>query len=136
MQESHCSHETEIPCGRGRARIVALATGDGSELWSLKTDNYILQSPRRQGDTLYVAGVYYDPEPVDEGGHTRLYALSAADGAKRWTYESEDGFPKNLYATDNAVAFIGYQDYVNGVSATTGELLWRKGTHPDRRYSR
>ena len=118
---------------RGRAKVFALATADGHELWSFETDNYILQTPFRRGDSLYVAGVYYDPsDDVDEGGHEgghfRLYALSAADGALRWTYESEDGFPKSVYATDTVVTFIGYQDFVSGVDAATGQLRWRKDT--------
>jgi outer membrane protein assembly factor BamB len=58
----------------------------------------------------------------------RLYALSARDGSPRWTFESEDGFVKALYATDKVVSFIAYQDFASGVDAQTGELLWRKDT--------
>ena len=113
----------------GRARLFALSTVDGRELWSFETGNYILQTPFLHEDVVYVAGVYHDStHAVDEGGHTRLYALSAADGAVRWTYESEDGFPKSLYATDTVVMFIGYQDFVSGVDAVSGELRWRKDT--------
>ncbi len=112
----------------GIAYLFALSINDGSEQWLFKSDNYILQTPFLVGDNLYLAGLYDDPEPVDEGGHTRLYALSATDGSIDWTYESEDGFPKGVYATETAVSFIGYQDFANGIDAKTGELLWRKDT--------
>ncbi len=112
----------------GIAHLFALSVNDGSEQWLFKSDNYILQTPFLVGDNLYLAGLYDDPEPVDEGGHTRLYALSATDGSVDWTYESEDGFPKGVYATETAVSFIGYQDFANGIDAKTGELLWRKDT--------
>jgi outer membrane protein assembly factor BamB len=58
----------------------------------------------------------------------RLYALSASDGTEKWAFESTDGYPKQLYAVETAVAYIAYQDFASGVSAQTGELLWRKDT--------
>lgn len=113
---------------QGRAELFALAADDGQVLWSFETDNYILQTPSLVGDKLYVAGNFYSPTAIDEGGHMRLYALAADSGALLWTYESEDGFPKRLYATDEAVTFIGYQDFANGVDAASGERLWRRDT--------
>lgn len=109
----------------GQAKLFALAADDGRELWSFETGNYILQTPFRYGETLYVGGSFQAPEDVEEGGHTRLYALAADDGEVRWTYESTDGFVKRLYATDTVVAFVAYQDFVSGLDAATGELRWR-----------
>jgi outer membrane protein assembly factor BamB len=43
-------------------------------------------------------------------------------------YQSEDGFVKAVYANDDVVAYIAYQDFANGVDANSGELLWRKDT--------
>jgi len=112
----------------GKAVLFALNPEDGRELWAFESDNYILQSPFRFGDTVYLSGSYEAPEEVEEGGQMRLYALSAADGRVRWTYESDDGFPKQLYANETAVAYIAYQDFANGIDARSGELLWRKDT--------
>ncbi len=113
----------------GKANIFALSTADGSEAWSFETDNYILQTPFYNNNTLYVAGSYSDPSiEVDEGGPMRMYALSAEDGSPQWVYESEDGFVKAVYATDKAVSYIAYQDYISGVDTQTGEPLWRKDT--------
>ncbi len=109
----------------GRARAFALAADDGRELWSFETGNYILQTPFRFGNTLYVGGSFQALEDVEEGGHMRLYALAADDGMARWTYESTDGFVKRLYATDTVVAYVAYQDFVTGLDAATGELRWR-----------
>ncbi|OIN94939.1 MAG: hypothetical protein AUJ21_04125 [Anaerolineae bacterium CG1_02_58_13] len=112
----------------GRAKLFALNVETGDELWSFESENYILQTPTRNGDTIYIGGNFYDPAPIDEGGHTRLYALDLADGSPRWKYESEDGFPKRLYATEQTLVFVGYQDFMNGVDAATGELRWRYDT--------
>ena len=109
----------------GRAKLFALAADDGRELWSFETGNYILQTPFRDGDTLYVGGSFQASEDVEEGGHMRLYALAADTGMVRWTYESTDGFVKRLYATDTVIAYVAYQDFVTGLDAATGELRWR-----------
>lgn len=112
----------------GRAKLFALDAKTGEELWVFESDNYILQTPTVSGDALYLGGNFYDPTPIDEGGHTRLYALDLATGSPRWTYESEDGFPKRLYATEQTLVFVGYQDFMNGVDIETGELRWRYDT--------
>ncbi len=115
----------------GRAKVFALSAADGRQRWAFETGNYILQTPAFDSgpNLLYVAGSYTDPTiEMDEGGPMRLYALSAADGALQWRYESEDGFVKALYAADGFVAFIAYQDFVNGLNAETGELVWQKDT--------
>lgn len=113
---------------QGQAKLFALNPQDGTEMWSFTSDNYILQTPARFGDTVYVGGSYEADVAVDEGGPMRLYALSAADGAVKWTYESLDGYPKQLYATETAVAYIAYQDVTVGVAAADGQLLWRRDT--------
>ncbi len=112
----------------GRAKLFALAAKTGKEIWVFESDNYILQTPNVNGDALYLGGNFYDPTPIDEGGHTRIYALNLATGSPRWTYESEDGFPKRLYATEQTLVFVGYQDFMNGVDIATGELHWRFDT--------
>lgn len=116
------------PDVHGRAKLFALDAKTGDELWVFESDNYILQTPAIHADMLYLGGNFYDPTPIDEGGHTRIYALSLPDASLQWKYESEDGFPKRLYATQNTVIFVAYQDFMNGVDASTGELRWRFDT--------
>ena len=112
----------------GRAKLFVLDAANGTQRWTLETENYILQTPELHEENLYLAGNYHAREPVDQGGHMRLYALQASDGSIRWRYESEDGFPKRLYADDSTVSFIGYQDFVSGVDADDGQLRWRRDT--------
>ncbi len=116
------------PDEHGRAKFFALDAETGDELWVFESDNYILQTPAIYGGTLYLGGNFYDLRPIDEGGHTRIYALNLADGSPLWAYESEDGFPKRLYATQDTVVFVAYQDFMNGVDTHTGELRWRFDT--------
>jgi outer membrane protein assembly factor BamB len=116
------------PDAHGRAKLFALDAKTGEELWVFESDNYILQTPAVSGDALYLGGNFYDPTPIDEGGHTRIYALDLTTGSPLWNYESEDGFPKRLYATGQTLVFVGYQDFMNGVGTKTGELLWRYDT--------
>lgn len=114
---------------QGRAKLVALNLADGTERWSVETGNYILQTPFAAGDTVYVGGSYQNPDvEVDEGGPMRVYAFSAADGAQRWVYQAEDGFVKAVYANNDTVAYIAYQDFANVLDAADGSLRWRKDT--------
>lgn len=112
----------------GKAKLFALAAEDGRVLWEFESGNYILQSPFKQGEAIYVAGSFDDPRDIDEGGHMRIYALNAADASVRWVYESDDGFTKQVYATDRVVTYIAYQDFTVGVDAATGKPLWRLDT--------
>jgi outer membrane protein assembly factor BamB len=112
----------------GKARLFALSTQDGHVLWEFESGNYVLQSPYRQGDSVYLAGSFSDPRPIDEGGHMRLYSLDASDGSLRWAFESEDGFTKQVYATEKIVVYVAYQDFTVGVDAATGALQWRLDT--------
>lgn len=116
------------PDVQGRAKLFALDAKTGKEIWVFESDNYILQTPAINGGTLFAGGNFYDPTPIDEGGHTRIYALELATGSPIWNFESEDGFPKRLYATKDALIFVGYQDYMNGVDTAAGELRWRFDT--------
>ncbi|MFQ5421797.1 MAG: PQQ-binding-like beta-propeller repeat protein [Anaerolineae bacterium] len=113
---------------QGKAAVFSLNPNDGHVLWEFESENYILQTPTYYDGTLYVAGSYRSEEDVEEGGPMRIYALDASSGDLQWAYESFDGFPKQLYATDTAVAYIAYQDFVSGVDAKTGQPLWRRDT--------
>ncbi len=107
--------------------IYALEIESGKVVWHRETNNYAMQSPVVQGDTLYVAGSYDDPSvDIDEGGPASIIALEANNGNKKWQFFSEDGFIKAIYTTDDFLAFVGYQDFISGLNTQTGELLWRR----------
>lgn len=112
----------------GRAQLFALHAHTGQSIWAFETENYILQTPAREGERVYVGGNFSDPRPIDEGGHVRIYALDATTAAVRWIYEAEDGFPKRLHAAGKTLVFVGYQDFLNGIDAEGGTLRWRRDT--------
>jgi outer membrane protein assembly factor BamB len=106
-----------------------LDAGTGDFLWMFESHGYILQTPYKYGDAIYTGGSYYNPGiDVDEGGPMKIYALDARDGSPRWVYQAEDGFVKAIYASQEAVTYIAYQDFINGLDSRNGELLWRKDT--------
>lgn len=116
------------PNPQGRARVFALNAASGEPIWEFETENYALQTPAKFQNSLYVGGGFQGPEKVEQGGYVRIYALDAASGSVRWAYEAIDGFPKGLYAAEQVVVFVGYQDFATGVDAQTGEQRWRRDT--------
>ena len=113
----------------GQARLFALDAKTGESLWSFQAGAYILQTPFIDGNQLFTGGSYADPQlKVDEGGPMRLYALSVQDGSQRWSYQSTDGYVKAIYAAGGYVSYIAYTDYLSGLDAASGKLLWRQET--------
>jgi outer membrane protein assembly factor BamB len=109
------------------ASIYSININTGSINWEAKSNNYAIQTPFAIGNRLYVAGSYDDPlVDIDEGGPVSVVALDNKTGNLEWQYLSEDGFIKSVYATDKHLAFIGYQDFINGLSTKDGKLLWRR----------
>ena len=111
------------------AKMFSLNPENGNINWSFETDTYLLQTPFHIGNTVYVGGSYRDPEfDNEEGGPIRFYALNSKSGKSKWVYESEDGLPKALYATDKRLVYVGYEDYLIGVDTATGKKVWRRDT--------
>ena len=113
-----------------KAVLVLLDARTGNRETQFVSDNILLTTPSISGATLYVAGVYLSAE--SEGGripHLRLHALDLAGGLReKWRYESKDGRPKMVLAAAGVVSFVAYRDFLVGLDATSGELLWRKHT--------
>jgi len=111
------------------AKLFSIDPADGKINWDFTSENYLLQTASKNSGTVYIGGSYIDPKiKVDEGGPVRFYALDSLTGKQKWTYQSEDGVPKALYATADRVVFVGYQDFLNGLDAVSGKLLWRRDT--------
>jgi len=111
------------------AKLFSIDPASGRIKWAFTSDNYLLQVPFRYGDTVYVGGNYRNTgNLVDEGGHNRIYALDNKTGQAKWTYESELGIPKALYATAERLAFVGYQDFLVGIDTANGKEVWRRDT--------
>lgn len=112
------------------APLLALDWTNGKEMWRTVTDNYILRAPVVNGDTgvIYVGGNYLSDKEIDEGGPNRIYAIAQEDGKPLWTYESEDGLVKSMWAGGNRVVFVAYRDFLVGLDAKSGEEAWRETT--------
>ncbi len=109
--------------------VWALRASDGTVLWKQETRHYAMQTPVLSEGWLYIGGSYYAPEiEVDEGGPMMLISLNAATGEKRWEVRRTEGFVKALHATAERLVFIAYQDFLVGMSATTGDFLWKRDT--------
>ncbi len=113
----------------GKAVLYAIDGVTGDIKWARKTENYALQRPSYRDHILYVAGSYHDPSiDIDEGGPMRVTALNENGEDTIWEYKAEDGFVKTIYAGDDTVAFVGYQDFINALDRKTGRLRWRLDT--------
>ncbi len=111
------------------AKLFSIDPADGKINWAFTSENYLLQTASEKAGTVYTGGSYLDPTmDVDEGGPVRFYALDSLTGKQKWVYQSDDGLPKALYATEDRLIFIGYQDFLSGLDAASGKLLWRRDT--------
>jgi eukaryotic-like serine/threonine-protein kinase len=117
---------TSMP--ENKAKLLAVDRNNGDILWSRSTSNYALQRPAYNGKAIFVAGSYYDPSiEVEEGGPMRVSSYSP-DGKLLWEYQGLDGFTKSIYANENVVAYVGYQDYINALNVDDGTPRWRHDT--------
>lgn len=107
--------------------IYSIDIESGNIIWHKKTKNYAMQSPIIKNGMLYVAGSYDDPSvDIDEGGPVSIMALDVNQGQTKWEFSSEDGFIKSLYATDDFLAFVGYQDFISVLDIHSGKFLWKR----------
>lgn len=111
------------------AKLFAVNRADGKIKWSFTSETYLLQTPTTNSDTVFVGGSYKDPNfKEEEGGPARYYALDAKTGEKKWEMLSVDGLVKALYATEEVLSFIAYQDFIQTFDAKTGKFLWKRDT--------
>ncbi|MCP4076894.1 MAG: PQQ-binding-like beta-propeller repeat protein [Gammaproteobacteria bacterium] len=114
----------------GKATLFAVDLNSGKIKWSTKTANYALQTPSMNGRTLFLAGSYYDPSiDIDEGGPMKISAHNIDDeGSLLWDFKGLDGYIKAVYADQDAVVYVGYQDFINALNSQNGQQLWRVDT--------
>ncbi len=110
-----------------RARLFVLGT-DGSPVAQFVGNAYAYQRPFVTEEMIFLAGSYFGPHPVDEGGWMRLYALERSTLRKRWSISAQDGFVKSLYAHGGTVAYIAYRDHVVALDAASGQVRWTRDT--------
>ena len=112
-----------------RASLYILDQKTGKKLSEIETGHVLFNTPAVFDGLIYISGVYPRPFTKDEGGPHRVTAYDPAQNFKEvWVYDSDDGSTKSLIAENGVVNYIGYQDYVTGLDAKTGEKKFRKYT--------
>jgi outer membrane protein assembly factor BamB len=105
------------PCNATRSgldgEVVALNADTGKLRWRLRIGP-------SESSPLVVDGVVY---VGDWNG--RLYALSAASGATRWTFQAGDKIKDAVAYAGGRVYFGSYDHHVYALNARTGKLFWR-----------
>ncbi len=49
-------------------------------------------------------------------------------GKPLWEYKGLDGFVKSIFADEQTVAYVGYQEFINALESENGKPLWRRDT--------
>jgi outer membrane protein assembly factor BamB len=105
------------PCNATRSgldgEVVALNADTGKLRWRLKIGPSE-SSPLVVDGTVYVG---------DWNG--KLYALSAASGATRWTFQAGDKIKDAVALSGGRVYFGSYDHHVYALNAKTGKLVWK-----------
>ncbi|MYA20266.1 MAG: PQQ-binding-like beta-propeller repeat protein [Chloroflexi bacterium] len=103
--------ETAIYVAHRDARLVAYATADGGELWTLPVPGQLDNSPVVAGDTLYAA--------LRSGG---LVAIEARSGRERWRSDTGQDILSGPMVVDGVVWVAG-RGSMFAYDAENGELL-------------
>jgi outer membrane protein assembly factor BamB len=105
------------PCNATRSgldgEVVALHADTGKVRWRVKIGP-------SESSPLVVDGVVY---VGDWNG--RVYAFSAASGAKRWSFQTGDKVKDAVAYAGGRVYFGSYDHHVYALNARTGKLFWR-----------
>jgi outer membrane protein assembly factor BamB len=93
--------------------LVALAIGDGQEVWRVHVGDYVARStPALDGDSLYVSSGY------------ALTAIEALTGRERWTVPLRFAGWSSP-AVDRGIVIVATQEgHVSAFAAKSGEELW------------
>ena len=112
--------EGRILVGTTAGEVVALAAGDGAELWRAQVSSEVL-SPPAAGRGMVFA----------QTADGRLVALGAEDGAQRWAFDSQvplltlRGTAMPLVAGELVFAAFG-SGMISAIAQASGAPIWRQ----------
>ena len=95
--------------------LVALAAGDGSELWRVETAAGLVAGPTLSGDTVFAG---------DTKGN--LVAVSLRDGSESWSAELGSSVRSQPLADGGRVFASTGSGVTQAFDAQTGEALWQR----------
>ena len=110
--------EGRVLLGTIRGEVIALAVGDGSELWRTQLSSEVLAPPVAWQDVV-----------IAQTADDRLIALEAADGTQRWAYASQVPLltvrGTATPVVEGGLVFAGFGDgNVTAVDAASGAPVW------------
>ena len=101
----------------GDGRLFALDPTSGEVVWDWQRSDRTLSPPAYAGGSLYL--VEHDPAAETH----QVYALTASEGANRWTYQAVNAFTIPTVAGDTV--FISHGNALVAVAASDGARRWR-----------
>jgi outer membrane protein assembly factor BamB len=99
--------------GRLEGEVIAFASGFGKIRWRTRIGP-------TETSPLVVAGVVYVGD-----WRGRVYALDAATGRVRWTFQGKGKIKGAIARSGNRLYVGSYDGYVYALRATTGKVIWR-----------
>jgi len=102
--------------GTSDGKVYAVDAVSKVEAWGepFETGDKIWSTPVIGGDTLYIGS--FDK---------KLYALSIADGSKRWEFETEGAIATTPLLYNNTIYFGSFDRHFYAVDATNGRQIWK-----------
>ena len=110
------------------ADVVKLDAATGKELGRFTTDNYMVSTLSLENGVIYVGGSNNKPHSSEEGGTHTIHAIDAATMTEKWKQDGSDGMTKTIIAKNGVLNYIGYDDFVVGLTMDTGKEIWRTNT--------
>ena len=101
--------------GNGDGKVYALSVEDGTEQWSLQTDDRVWARPVAIDDTVYIASLDHN-----------LYAVDVQSGALEWQRKLEGAVAATPVVVNEALWVGDFTSQLYKINPTSGEILWQE----------
>lgn len=113
--------ESTVYAGGYDGQVHALATDDGSERWTARTDAPVTSTPTVMDGSVYVLN---SSDPALGEGVGILRALATEDGDEQWQFETDGNVLGMSPAVAGGRVFLGVRGHAYAVNATDGRVAW------------
>lgn len=117
--------------GNEDRHLYALNAENGAMQWRHETSGPVFSAPAVVDTTVYVGSIdlggYGDSAFAKESvtSESRLYALDAETGTKRWVFRTGGGVRSSPAVVDGTVYVGSWDGHLYAVDAKTGKEVWR-----------
>lgn len=101
--------------GNGDGNVYALSVEDGTEQWSLQTEDRVWARPVTIENTVYVASLDHN-----------LYAVDLQSGDVEWQRKLEGAIAATPVVVNEALWVGDFTDQLYKINPTSGEILWQE----------